>query len=126
VPVTATVDSLLDEYQRRYTERDAEGVTNLCVWPFVAIRKGEAIHLLDRDAVRDHFASTIQAYRFTGVVTWKRVETDARQLGESSMFVTVNWHTVNAEGDLLRNSWTSYQLLATVHGWRFLSYTNHF
>jgi hypothetical protein len=126
VPVTATVDSLLDEYQRRYTERDAEGVTNLCVWPFVAIRKGEAIHLLDRDAVRDHFAATIQAYRFTGVVTWKRVETNTRQLGESSMFVSVNWNTVNEEGHVLRDSWTSYQLLATADEWRFLSYTNHF
>lgn len=126
MPVTATVDSLLDEYQRRYTERDAEGVTDLCVWPFVAIRRGEAIHLLDRDAVRDHFASAIQAYRFTGVVSWRRVETDARQLGDSSMFVTVNWNTVNEDGHVLRDSWTSYQLLATADGWRFLSYTNHF
>ena len=124
--MTATVDSLLDEYQRRYTERDAEGVTNLCAWPFVAIRRGEAIHLLDRDAVRDHFASAIQAYRFTGVVTWRRVETDARQLGESSMFVTVNWNTVNEDGHVLQDSWTSYQLLTTGDGWRFLSYTNHF
>ena len=126
MPVTANVDSLLDEYQRRYSERDAEGVTSLCVWPFVAIRKGEAIHLLDRDAVRDHFASAIQAYRFTGVETWRRVETNARPLGESSMFVTVNWNTVNAEGHVVRDSWTSYQLLATADGWRFLSYTNHF
>ena len=126
MPVTATVDSLLDEYQRRYTERDAEGVTNLCVWPFVAIRRGEVIHLLDREAVRDHFASAVQAYRFTGVVTWRRVETTARQLGESSMFVTVNWNTVNEDGRVLRDSWTSYQLLTTADGWRFLSYTNHF
>ena len=124
--MTATVDSLLDEYQRRYTERDAEGVTNLCVWPFVAIRRGEVIHLLDREAVRDHFASAVQAYRFTGVVTWRRVETTARQLGESSMFVTVNWNTVNEDGRVLRDSWTSYQLLTTADGWRFLSYTNHF
>ena len=95
MPVDDMVDSLLDEYQRRYTDRDAEGVTNLCVWPFVAIRKGEAIHLPDRDAVRDHFASAIQAYRFTEVVAWRRVETNTRQLGESSMFVSVNWNTLD-------------------------------
>ena len=124
--MTAPVDSLLDEYQRRYTERDAEGVTDLCVWPFVAIRRGDAIHLLDRNAVRDHFASAIQAYRFTGVVTWRRVETNVRELGESSMFVTVKWNTVNEDGHVLRDSWTSYQLLTTADGWRFLSYTNHF
>ena len=124
--MTASVDSLLDEYQHRYTERDAEGVTNLCVWPFVAIRKGEAIHLHDRDAVRDHFAATIHAYRFTGVATWKRVETNTRQLGESSVFVSVNWNTVNEEGNVLRDSWTSLSTRRHADGWRFLSYTNHF
>lgn len=67
--MTETVDSLLDEYQRRYVARDAEGVTNLCLWPFLAIRKGAPIHLLDRNAVRDHFASMVQAYRFMGVDT---------------------------------------------------------
>ena len=49
--MTTTVDSFFDEYARRYTERDMEGVTNLCLSPFVAIRNGEAIHLPDRDAV---------------------------------------------------------------------------
>ena len=124
--MSATVDSLLDEYQQRYSERDAEGVTDLCLWPFLAIRRGEAIHLLDRDAVRNHFAAAVQAYRFTGVASWRRVETEVRQLGEYSVFMTVNWNTIDAEGKVLRDSWTSYQMLATSDGWRFLSYTNHF
>ena len=124
--VTDTVESLLDEYQGRYAKRDAEGVTNLCLWPFLAVRRGEAFHLLDRDAVRDHFASAVQAYRFTGVVGWKRVETNVRQLGEHSVFATVNWNTVDTDGQVLRDTWTSYQLLSTPEGWRFLSYTNHF
>ncbi len=87
--MSAPVDSFFDEYARRYTERDAEGVTNLCLWPFVAIRRGEAIHLADRDAVRDHFASAIAAYRFAaGAGKWTPVEIDARQLGEHSVFAT--------------------------------------
>ena len=61
--VTPSVVSIFDEYARRYTERDVEGVTNLCLWPFLAIRRGEAIHMPDRDAVRDHFAIAIIAYR---------------------------------------------------------------
>jgi hypothetical protein len=124
--VTDTVESLFDEYQSRYTDRDAEGVTNLCLWPFVAIRKGEAIYMPDRNAVRDHFASMVQTYRFTGVESWRRVETEVRQLGADSAFVTVKWNTVDAAGRVLRDSWTSYHLLATADGWRFLSYTNHF
>ena len=49
--MSATVDSFFDEYARRYTERDVDGVTNLCLWPFLAIRKGKALHMPDRDAV---------------------------------------------------------------------------
>ena len=46
----ATVDSFFHEYARRYTERDVDGVTDLCLWPFLAIRKEEAIHLPERGA----------------------------------------------------------------------------
>jgi hypothetical protein len=125
--VTPSVLSVFDEYTRRYSERDVEGVTNLCLWPFLAIRKGEAIHLLNRDAVRDHFANAIIAYRLTsGVLTWVPTEIQTRQLGEHSVFATAHWNAVDEDGQVLRDTWTSYQLLASPDGWRFLSYTNHF
>ncbi len=124
--MTASVLSTLDEYGRLYSDRDVEGVTDLCLWPFLAIRRGEATHMPDRATVRDHFAKLIVAYKLKGVVGWKPVEVDARQLGEHSVFATVHWNAVNGEGEVIRNTWTSYQLLATPDGWRFLSYTNHF
>jgi hypothetical protein len=125
--MSATVESLFNEYALRYTKHDAEGVANLCLWPFLAIRKGEPIHMPDRDAVRDHFAVAIHAYRLavhTG--KWVPIEIDARQLGEHSVFATVHWNALDADGQVVRDTWTSYQLLATPDGWRFLSYTNHF
>ncbi len=124
--VTARVQSTVDEYIHRYSERDVEGVTDLCLWPFLAVRKGAAIHLPDRAAVRDHFAGAIVAYRVIGVVAWTQVEIYARQLGESSVFATVHWNALGAGGEVLRDTWTSYQLLDARDGWRFLSYTNHF
>jgi hypothetical protein len=125
--MSATVDSFLGEYARRYTERDVDGVTNLCLWPFLAIRRGEAIHMPDRNAVRDHFASAIAAYRYAaGAGKWTPVEIDRRQLGEHSVFATVHWNALDEDGQVVRDTWTSYQLLATPDGWRFLSYTNHF
>jgi hypothetical protein len=125
--VIASIESTFDEYTRLYSDRDVEGVTNLCLWPFLAIRRGEAIHMPDRAAVRDHFANAIIAYRVTrDVVAWKPVEIDARQLGERSVFATVHWNAVDADGQVVRDTWTSYHLLATPDGWRFLSYTNHF
>src|SRR2546423_15340993 len=61
--VSATVDAFLDEYIRRYAAGDVRGVTNLCHVPFLAVRRGEAIHMPDSGAVWDHFAAAIGAYR---------------------------------------------------------------
>jgi hypothetical protein len=125
--VSATVDSFLDEYIRRYAEGNVRGVADLCHVPFLAVRKGEAIHMPDSGAVWDHFAGAIGAYRrAAGVETWKRFETDTRQLGEHSVFASVHWNALDANGKVVRDTWTSYQLLATPEGWRLLSYTNHF
>ena len=124
--VEATVAPFMDEYIRRYSERDVEGVTELCLAPFLAIREGIPIHLPDRDAVHDHFAAMIDAYRGGGVATWKRVEIDVRELGEHAVFATVRWNALDADGRVLRDTRTTYHLLATPDGWRLLSYTNHF
>ncbi len=92
-----------------------------------AIRRGEAIHLLDRNSVRDHFAVAIHSYRLASHAgKWTPVEMDTRQLGEHSVFATVHWNALDADGQVVRDTWTSYQLLATPDGWRFISYTNHF
>jgi hypothetical protein len=125
--VSAAVDSFFDEYARRYTEGDVKGVANLCVFPFLAVRRGKAIHMPERGAVLDHFASTISAYRAAShAEKWTPVTIDTRQLGEDSVFATVHWNALDADGHVVRDTWTSYHLLATPDGWRFLSYTNHF
>jgi hypothetical protein len=115
--MSATVDSFFDEYARRYTEGDVEGVTSLCLWPFLAVRRGEAIHMPDRNAVWDHFASAIAAYRLAADAgTWTPVEIDTRQLGKHSVFATVHWNALDADGQVVRDTWTSYQLLALQTG----------
>ena len=125
--MSATVESLLDEYMRRYTAGDVKGVVDLCLCPFLAVRKGEAIHLPDPGTVWDHFASAIGAYRTAAhVENWKRISLDVRQLGEYSVFATGHWNALDTDGQVVRDTWTSYHLLATPNGWRFLSYTNHF
>lgn len=125
--MSATVDSFFADYARRYTEGDVEGVTSLCLLPFLAVRRGEAIHMPNHGAVWDHFASAIAAYRRAAdAEKWTPVEIDARNLGEYSVFATVHWNALDANGQVVRDTWTSYQLLATPDGLRFLSYTNHF
>jgi hypothetical protein len=124
--VSNTVDAFMDEYIHRYSTRDVDGVTELCHSPFLAIREGATIHLADRDAVREHFGEMIDTYRGGGVATWRRVESDTRELGPHSVLTTVRWNALDANGDVLRDTRTTYHLLATPNGWRLLSYTNHF
>ena len=124
--MTDRVDKFMDEYIRRYSERNVEGVTELCLWPFLAIREGVPIHMPDREAVRDHFAAMIDAYRGSGAATSKRIEIDVREAGEHAAFAAVRWNALDAEGSVLRDTRTTYHLLSTPDGWRLLSYTNHF
>jgi hypothetical protein len=63
VPMTSSVEALIHEYARRYVAADVDGVSELCETPFLAVREGRAIHLSDREAVHQHFAHHINAYR---------------------------------------------------------------
>ena len=60
-PMARPVDALIFEYTRRFVAGDADGVSELCETPFLAIRAGRRIHLSDPDAVREHFAQHITA-----------------------------------------------------------------
>ncbi len=120
------VESLLDTYARFYSEGELQGVVSLCVTPFLAVRRGEAIHMPDHGSVMTHFATAIDANRrATGARLWSRRELDLRQLGDYSAFATVHWNAVDQNEQVVRDTSTSYQLLLTPDGWRFLSYTTH-
>jgi len=73
------VDALMQEYTRRYVAHDEDGVTELCICPFLAIREGVAIHLADRAAVRNHFATS-----------WMRIEMPATRVSHRSRSTPVS------------------------------------
>ena len=120
------IRALIDGYTRRYVAADIDGVTDLCEVPFLAIREGHAIHMPDRSAVRDHFARIIAGYQAAGFASFAPVELDIHPMGERSAFVTVRWHALDGDGQIARDSRTTYHVLASEAGWRILSYTNHF
>jgi hypothetical protein len=123
---TAAIEALLHEYTRRYVARDVDGVAELCRAPFLAIREGRAIDMADPTAVHDHFTTVIEGYRTAGFAGFRPVSIDVRPLGPRAAFVTVRWHAYDADGGVARDSQTTYHVLQTEAGWRFVSYTNHF
>ena len=124
--MTDTVEGLIAEYTRRYVAQDIDGVTDLCLVPFLAIREGRPIHMAERGAVHEHFRSIIAAYQTAGFASFTAVEIDIHPLGEHAAFATVRWNALDRGGVVARDTRTTYHLLSTGAGWRFLSYTNHF
>jgi len=45
---TASAESTLEEWGRRWEDREVESVTDLCV-PFLVVRRGKAEHFVTRD-----------------------------------------------------------------------------
>ena len=123
--MTDSIEGLISEYTRRYVAHDVDGVVELCSVPFLAVREGHAIHLADRQATKAHFAEVIDRYSAAGYASFSPVEVMVNSLGAWAAMVTVRWHALGSDGAVLRDSLTTYHVLETDNGWRFLSYTNH-
>jgi hypothetical protein len=86
---------------------------------------GQAVELWwPREAVRDHFATIMDTYRGGGAATWSSVAIDIRRLVEHATFATVRWNALDTEGPVVRDTETTYHLLADPEGCRFLSLTS--
>ena len=119
------LQSFFTHYAELYMASDVDAVTALYEAPFLAVREGHPIHLRDREAVRDHLAGLMDAYRQSGAARADVASFEAKPLGQSSVNVTVHWHIVDANGGVVRDLETTYQLLRDPNGWKILSYTNH-
>jgi len=113
-----------DRYAERYMESDAETVADMCEIPFLALRSGEAFHLPDREAVVAHFAVNMLAYQSAGADRADIVDIEVQEQGTEAVLATVHWHFRAADGTMIRDFRTSYQLVA-ADPWRILSYVNH-
>lgn len=111
-------------YAELYMAGDAEAVADLCEVPFLAVRSGATFHLLDRQAVVEHFAGNMAAYRSVGAAAAEIAGIDLREQGTEAVLATVNWHVKAADGTILRDFSTSYQVIF-ADPWRILSYVNH-
>jgi hypothetical protein len=55
----------------------------------------------------------IDAYRDAGYASFSPVTIDTRDLGERAAFTTVRWHALDADGNVARDTLTTYQMHAT-------------
>jgi ketosteroid isomerase-like protein len=126
VPGTAEIERFFEAYAERYMASDADAIAAMYEAPFLAVREGRAIHLGDREAVREHLVALMDAYRNAGAARAAIADLQVTRLDSTSLIATVRWNALADNGALLRDFTTSYQLLRDEHGgWRILSYTYH-
>ena len=119
------LDRLFAHYADRFVASDVDAVSAMYEAPMVALREGQAIHLADRTAVREHLTELMAAYARSAVARADIAALTTVPLGKSSLFATVHWHVRDAGGVLLKDFHTTYHLLRVDGDWRILSYTNH-
>jgi hypothetical protein len=119
------LDFFFAHYSERYMASDVDAIDSMYEAPLLAVRDGRAIHCADREAVREHLTEVMAAYARSGAARADVAALDVTPLGASSVLATVNWHVKDADGGILKDFRTTYQLLRTGDGWRILSYTNH-
>jgi ketosteroid isomerase-like protein len=119
-------EGFFETYAERYMASDVDAISAMYEAPFLAVREGKAIHLADHDAVREHLAALMEAYRNAGATRAAIAALDITPLGHSCALATVRWNARAGDGALVRDFTTSYHLLrAEPGGWRILAYTNH-
>lgn len=122
----APIDRFFETYAERYMASDADAIAAMYEVPFLAVREGRAIHLGDREAVREHLVALMEAYRNAGATSATIADLQVAQLDTTSALATVRWNALANDGALLRDFTTSYQMLREEpRGWRILSYTYH-
>ncbi|WP_346927004.1 DUF4440 domain-containing protein [uncultured Arthrobacter sp.] len=122
--MTADVAELFERYAERYMASDADAVADMCGAPFLAVRKGVPIPLPDRPAVVAHLAGVMAAYRASGAVAADIEGVDILEQGDSAALATVHWRVRAADGSVVRDFRTSYQLVGP-DPWRIFAYVNH-
>lgn len=119
-------EDFFETYAERYMASDVEAISAMYEAPFLAVREGKAIHLTDREAVREHLAGLMEAYRNAGATQATIAALDVTRLGHSCALATVRWNALAGDGALVRDFATSYHMLRPEPGgWQILSYTNH-
>jgi ketosteroid isomerase-like protein len=121
-----SIERFFDAYAERYMASDADAIADLYEVPFLAVREGRPIHLGDRDAVREHLVGLMEAYRNVGATRATIAELHVTRVDRANVFATVRWNALSADGALLRDFVTTYQMLNDESGdWRILSYVYH-
>src|SRR5688572_28435983 len=110
-PMPPELASFFERYAERYMAGDAPAVADMCRVPFLAVRNGAPIHLGDREALLDHFAERMAAYRSAGAAAADVIALDILEQGDSAAVATVRWLVRSADGAVVRDFRTSYQML---------------
>ncbi len=87
----ASIERFFEMYAERYMASDADAITAMYEAPFLAVREGRAIHLGDRETVREHLVGLMEACRNAGATSARIADLQVTRLDSTSAIATVRW-----------------------------------
>src|SRR5919106_783923 len=102
------IERFFETYTERYMASDVDAIAAVYEVPFLGVRENRPIHLLDREAVREHLAGLMEAYRNAGAKRATIADLQVTQLDGASAIATVRWNALSEDRALLRDFSVSY------------------
>ena len=113
------------QYAKAYDDYDGERVASFFFCPCLVVRHG-TVTLLDTPIkICDFLGTALRMYRDNGCVNFVVARLERRLLGPLSALVDVGWIMTSADGKVVMNFDTTYNLFNDNGRWKIVALTRH-
>ncbi len=112
-------------FAKCYDDFDHERLAQFYFAPTLMVKNGSVVSLATSNDVLDHLKTLLASYREHGYKKGNVADLEVQVLGDWGAFVTVHWIIDHADGSVMRDFKSSYNLFKQNGNWRILSTTNH-
>lgn len=108
-----------------YDDFDHERLAQFYFAPTIMVKSGSVVTLSTLSEVLDHLKNLLSSYRAHGYKKGNIAGIEVQSMGDWSTLVTIHWIIDHANGSIMRDFCSSYNLFKHDGKWRILATTNH-
>ena len=111
------------EYGRAFDRYDLTAIMNSYYFPCFIVKAGKIHTLVTEEAKRSYFEDLLDGYRDAAYARAETPTIEVKHLGPDSALVTVNWHCLDDDDEVVFDFWDTYHLVRVGSEWRILGDT---
>jgi hypothetical protein len=112
-------------YAKCYDDFDYENLAKYYFAPTLMLKNGAVVALSATDEIFEHLKGLLASYNEHGYKEGHLVGIEVRLMGAWSVTVTVHWIIDHVNGSVLRDFYSTYNLIFQDGEWKILVTTNH-